>query len=181
MGIKRWLVNTTIPCARSVNTIKNIVEERSVVEGVKKSIKQEFCEDNPVTTPIYNVGKYDGKIEGYVEASDEYEKKLLEQADLFLQQKKDYEKEREEYELLLDAYDKKICELQNASEDTQDRTHILQQLLLKERELKNISVSSTSASSIDEKPSGDVENINKTNNSPDSGIVNGFRVRTYNT
>lgn len=81
---------------------------------------------------------FEGKKQGYAEASDEYEKKLLEQADLFLQQEKDFLKEREEYEALIDAYDKKINELQNITEKTQLEKDLLQQLLLKERELINI-------------------------------------------
>lgn len=41
---------------------------------------------------------YEGKKQGYAEASDEYEKKLLDQAEEFIKQKKDFQKERDAYE-----------------------------------------------------------------------------------
>ena len=85
MGLKRWIKHEVMPVTKYTDAIKNMIDEGSVVEGIKKSVKQNYCEDNPVTTPIYEAGKFDGKKEGYVEASNEYEKKLLEQADLFLQ------------------------------------------------------------------------------------------------
>jgi hypothetical protein len=137
MGLKRWAKHLLFPNTFMTDMTKNMTDE-GIVEGTKKSLKQEFCEDNPVTALIYKVGKSDGKVEGYAEASDVYEKKLFEQADLFLQEKKDFEKERGEYEALLDAYDKKINELQNNAEKTQTEKDLLQQLLLKERELKNM-------------------------------------------
>lgn len=137
MGLKRWVKHVVFPHTLLTDMGKNILDE-GIVDGYKKTLKQEYCEDNPVTAPIYKAGKVDGKVEGYAEASDVYEKKLLEQADLFLQQKKDFEKEREEYEALLDAYDKKINELQNNAEKNQTEKDLLQQLLLKERELRNI-------------------------------------------
>ena len=138
MGLKRWIKHMIFPCTIGEDIAKNMIEEGSVVDGFKKTVKQEYCEDNPLTSPIYKVGKYDGKVEGYEEASDEYEKKLLEQADLFIQQKKDFLKEREEYESLLDEYDKKISELQIYANKTQTEKDLLQKLLIKERELKNL-------------------------------------------
>ena len=100
--------------------------------------KQEITEDNPLTSPVYKYGKYDGKKEGYAEASDEYEKKLLEQADEFLKQKKDYEKERDEYETLLDAYEQEIEKLENKVNRTQAENELLQQLLIRERGLMKL-------------------------------------------
>ena len=82
---------------------------------------------------------YEGKKQGYAEASDEYEKKLLEQADSFLQQKKDFMKERDEYEALLDDYDKVIQKSQRKNEKSQQEIALLNELLLKERELRKIS------------------------------------------
>ena len=80
----------------------------------------------------------EGKIQGYEDASDVYEKKLIEQADRFLQQKKVFLKEREEYEALLDAYDKKIQKLQEKSEKSQQEITLLNELLIKERELREL-------------------------------------------
>lgn len=60
MGLGRFLWRAT-GIGHRIDTVKNIVEEGSIVEGVKKTIKEDFCEDNPVTAHIYNVGKFDGK------------------------------------------------------------------------------------------------------------------------
>ena len=92
MGLGRFLWRAT-GIGHRIDTVKNIVKEGSIVKGVKKTIKEDFCEDNPVTAHIYNVGKFDGKKDGYVQASKEYEAKLLEQADLFLKQIKDFQKD----------------------------------------------------------------------------------------
>lgn len=57
-------------------------------------------------------GRLEGIKDGYEEASGEYEKKLRRQAELFLKQKKDAEKELAEYETLLNEYEKYIEELE---------------------------------------------------------------------
>lgn len=59
-----------------------------------------------------NKGRDEGRKDGYVEASREYERKLRKQADEFLNQIKDIERERDEYEKLLDDYEKYIEELE---------------------------------------------------------------------
>ena len=112
--------------------------EGSVKDGIKRTIKEDFTEDNPIGKAIYQSGKYDGKVEGYEEASGEYEKKLLAQADEFLKQKKDFEKERDEYEALLDAYEQEIDELENKVDRTQAENELLQQLLIRERGLMKL-------------------------------------------
>ena len=138
MGLGRFIKHVLLPDTFNMDLVKNIVDEGGVVEGFKKSIKQEITEDNPLTSPVYKYGKYDGKKEGYAEASDEYEKKLLEQADEFLKQKKDYEKERDEYETLLDAYEQEIETLETKVNRTQAENELLQQLLIRERGLMKL-------------------------------------------
>ena len=59
-----------------------------------------------------NKGRLEGMKDGYSEASGEYERKLRKQAEEFLNQKKDIEKDYKEYEKLLDAYEKRIKELE---------------------------------------------------------------------
>ena len=137
MGLGRFLWRAT-GIGHRIDTVKNIVKEGSVVKGVKKTIKEDFCEDNPVTAHIYNTGKYDGKEDGYVQASEEYETKLLEQADLFLKQVKDFKKERDAYEELLKEYEIAIAELEEKVNRTEQENQLLQTLLLKERRLKNL-------------------------------------------
>ncbi len=137
MGLGRFLWRAT-GIGHRIDTVKNIVQEGSIVKGVKKTIKEDFCEDNPVTAHIYNVGKFDGKKDGYVQASKEYEAKLLEQADLFLKQTKDFQKERDAYEELLKEYEVAIAELEEKANRTEQENQLLQLLLLKERQLKKL-------------------------------------------
>lgn len=137
MGILRGIWRST-GIGRTIDTVRNIVDEGSMGEGLKRTIKEDLTEDSPIGKAIYDSGKYDGKVEGYVEASDEYEKKLLDQADEFLKQKKDYERERDEYEALLDAYESEIEGLESKVSRTQAENELLQQLLLKERSLRRL-------------------------------------------
>lgn len=137
MGLKRLLWRST-SLGRTIDTVKNIVDEGSVVDGIKRTVKEDVCEDNPVGKAIYEAGNYDGKIEGYNQASAEYEKKLLEQADLFLQQKKIYEDERDKYEELLDEYEEEIEKLEAKINKTQAEKEYLQELLLRDRKLRKL-------------------------------------------
>ena len=110
-----------------------------MVDGVKRTLREDLTEDNPLGSAIYNSGKYDGKIEGYAEASDEYKAKLLEQADKFLQQQKIFEFERDEYEALLDSYEQEIDTLTEKENRIESENDYLQQLLLRDRKLRNMS------------------------------------------
>ena len=139
MGIKRLIKHVAIPGSGAVDMVKNMIDEGSVMEGIKKSVKQNYTEDNPFTKMIYEQGKLDGKVKGYIEASDEYEIKFLEQADMFIQQKVIYENERDEYEKLLDAYEAEIEFLANKAERTPEENAYLQQLLLTNLELRKLS------------------------------------------
>lgn len=137
MGLGRLFWRAT-GIGHRIDTVKNIIDEGSIVKGVKKTVKEDFCEDNPVTAHIYNVGKFDGKKDGYAQASEEYEAKLLEQADLFLKQIKDFKKEKEAYEELLKEYEVAIAEIEEKANRTEQENQLLQLLLLKERQLKKL-------------------------------------------
>lgn len=137
MGFGRFLWRAT-GIGHRIDTIKNIIDEGSITKGVKRTIKEDFCEDNPLTSSVYNVGKYDGEIDGYNQASREYESKLLEQADLFIKQKTKLENEMDAYEQLLNDYEVAISELENNLERTEAENQLLQALLLKERLLKKL-------------------------------------------
>lgn len=137
MGLKRWLWRSS-KIVKTVDTIKNIKDEGSIIGGVKKTVGENYKEDNPLTSAIYRSGKYDGKKEGYSEASEQYEAKLIEQADRFLQQKEVFESERNAYEELLTEYEMEIDKLTNKLDRTQEENRLLQNLLLKERQLRNI-------------------------------------------
>lgn len=137
MGLGRLIWRST-PLGRTIDTVKNMVEEGSVVEGYKRTIKEDITEDSPIGKAIYSSGKYDGKKEGYAEASDEYENKLLKQAEEFLNQQKDFEKERDAYETLLDEYEIEIDMLTEKVNKTEEEKEYLQQLLLMDRKLRKM-------------------------------------------
>lgn len=120
---------------RIVDTVRNIDKEGNFWRGIKRTVKEDITEDNPIGKAIYDTGKYDGQKEGYIRASNEYEKKLLDQAEAFLKQKKDYKKERDEYEVLLDDYERVIEQLKNNHNRTGEEEKFLRQFLLTKRKL----------------------------------------------
>ena len=138
MGFGRFIFKTVVPGGHLISTIKNVVDEGNIVDGVKKTYKQYVQEDIPGISHIYQSGKKDGKVEGYAEASDEYEKKLISQAELFLKQKQIFEQERDEYESLLDEYEKEIDRLEKVEKLSSDDTLYLQKLLSYDRKLRKL-------------------------------------------
>ena len=66
----------------------HFMEEHPLVTGVYGSIILDRILENEAEPFIY-----EGKKQGYAEASDEYKEKLLKQADEFLSQEKVFEKE----------------------------------------------------------------------------------------
>lgn len=137
MGLKRGLWRST-GVGRTIDTVKNIVDEGSISGGVKRMIKEDLTEDNPLGKIIYDSGRYDGKKEGYEEASAEYEHKLIEQADRFLKQEKVLEEKWDEYKKLLVECEKEIELLENKADKTDRENKYLRELLLKERKLKKL-------------------------------------------
>ena len=137
MGIGRMLWRST-SIGRIIDTTKNVVDEGNLIEGLKRTAKEDYCEDNPLTKVIYESGKYDAKIEGYAEASEEYENKLLKQADELLKQTRIFESEKNSYEILLDEYEKEIYKLEEKINRTETENEYLQQLLLRERRLRKM-------------------------------------------
>lgn len=73
MGLKRFIWRHT-PEGALIDTIRSAVKEKSLIGGLKRMENEKWKEDNPATSAIYKSGKYDGKKEGYVEASAVYEK-----------------------------------------------------------------------------------------------------------
>ena len=58
--LKRGLWRST-GIGRTIDTVKNIVDEGSISGGVKRMIKEDLTEDNPLGKMIYDSGRYDGK------------------------------------------------------------------------------------------------------------------------
>lgn len=137
MGVGRMFLRLT-GIGGAIITIKNILDEGSVVEGIKRTEKEYLYEDNPITSRVYQAGRSDGEVEGYKGASDEYESKLLKQADEFLIQKQIFESERDAYERLLDNYESEINALDAKIDKSEADKEYLHQLLLRERELRKL-------------------------------------------
>ena len=74
MGLKNFLLKAIVPGYRRIEHA-NDIKEHGIISGIKEHVRREVQEDNPLTAAIYNNGKVDGKKEGYVAASAEYEKK----------------------------------------------------------------------------------------------------------
>lgn len=137
MGIKRFMWRST-SIGRIIDTVTNIVDEGSITEGLKRTYKEDICEDNPLTAQIYNMGRCDGKHDGYTEASQQYETKLLKQADEFLKQTKIFEDQRDAYNQLLNEYDVEIENLRNKVYSTEKENEYLSQLLKRKEQLSNL-------------------------------------------
>lgn len=134
MGFGRFLKKAIIPGYNAFDMAKK-VKDNGFTGGIKERIREDF-EDTPGVSQIYQAGKYEGKKEGYVEASYEYEKKLLNQAEAFLKQKNHFEFEKQEYENLIDDYEKYIDEMTNKENLTAEESNYLQQMMIMERKLK---------------------------------------------
>ena len=136
MGIGRFLRRTN-SIVRIIDTTKNIIEEGSIKNGLKRTVREDL-EDTPIVSNIYNMGKYEGKKQGYVDASKEYEEKLLSQAEHFINQKELLINEVSNYEKLLDEYEVEIERLEGKLNKTESENQYLSKLLNNERKLKQI-------------------------------------------
>lgn len=137
MNWKEFVLNQ-IPGYSTYKGVKNI-KDHGIVEGYKKTLKDVYVENMPGVGHVYGLGKDEGKHEGmkegYVRASSEYEKKLLKQAEEFLNQKNglaDNIKQRDE---LLDEYEKCISEMEAKYNSLTNEQHeILDEMkILKEK------------------------------------------------
>ncbi|EOU1892329.1 hypothetical protein [Clostridium perfringens] len=137
MGFKRFLKKSLIPGYELKSIVENVVTF-GVVDGLKEEFKETYLEDMPGINHVYNAGKYDGKKEGYEKASNEYEKKLIKQADEFLKQEKVFEIDRARYEQLIDDYEIYIEEMMKKSNMSNEEKDYMNQIMVIERKLKQL-------------------------------------------
>ncbi|MFR1316697.1 MAG: hypothetical protein ACLSBN_13575 [Clostridium perfringens] len=137
MGFKRFLKKSLIPGYELKSIVENVVTF-GVVDGLKEEFKETYLEDMPGISRVYNAGKYDGKKEGYEKASNEYEKKLIKQADEFLKQEKVFEIDRARYEQLIDDYEIYIEEMMKKSNMSNEEKDYMNQIMAIERKLKQL-------------------------------------------
>ncbi len=137
MGFKRFLKKSLIPGYELKSIVENVVTF-GVVDGLKEEFKETYLEDMPGISHVYNAGKYDGKKEGYEKASNEYEKKLIKQANEFLKQEKVFEIDRARYEQLIDDYEIYIEEMMKKSNMSNEEKDYMNQIMVIERKLKQL-------------------------------------------
>ncbi|MDK0537459.1 hypothetical protein QTH16_05130 [Clostridium perfringens] len=137
MGFKRFLKKSLIPGYELKSIVENVVTF-GVVDGLKEEFKETYLEDMPGISHVYNAGKYDGKKEGYEKASNEYEKKLIKQADEFLKQENVFEIDRARYEQLIDDYEIYIEEMMKKSNMSNEEKDYMNQIMVIERKLKQL-------------------------------------------
>lgn len=91
-----------------------------------------------LTDKVFEKGRSLGKKEGYVQASFEYEKKLIEQAEEFLKQAKIFEQDKDRYEQLINDYERHIDEMMQKSNLSNKEKEFMSKLMIMERKLKNL-------------------------------------------
>ncbi|GEM_PF-4691265 len=96
-----------IPFCNTKKTV-NSIKTYGFVDGIKEDSK-ELAKETPIISSLYNMGKsdgiYEGKKQGYIKASKEYENKLSNQAQRFKEQKVLLQKDIEERDILLTEYE----------------------------------------------------------------------------
>lgn len=137
MGFKRFVKKSFVPFYNTRDMIDK-VQTYGFIEGIKEKLREDFLEDTPGISHIYNAGRYDGKIDGYVKASREYEQKLLDQAADFLNQKEVFEDQKQQYEHLLQAYEAYIDEMSAKEHLTNEEQNVLNQIMITERALSKL-------------------------------------------
>ncbi|KXA08581.1 hypothetical protein [Clostridium perfringens] len=91
-----------------------------------------------LTDKVFENGRALGKKEGYVQASFEYEKKLINQAEEFLKQKNVFESDKDRYEQLIDEYEIYIEEMMKKSNMSNEEKDYMNQIMVIERKLKQL-------------------------------------------
>lgn len=142
MGLLRLILKSN-PIYLGREIIISSKEEGNVSKGVRKVFKETMVEDIPGFGSLYEMGKLDGKKQGYVEASDKYEEKFRKQAELFMEQKGLFESQIEEYERIMDEYEIRIieCEMRYGTEVDKmsfEQKEKLLNLLIDQRKLRQI-------------------------------------------
>lgn len=91
-----------------------------------------------LTDKVFEKGRTLGKKEGYVQASFEYEKKLIKQAEEFLKQTKIFESDKARYEQLIDEYEIYIEDMMKKSNMSNEEKDYMNQIMVIERKLKKM-------------------------------------------
>lgn len=128
------------PTVHTIETVKNMVDEKSVTKGLKRTFHEDICEDSIIGAACYNEGKKDGYREGYEEASRIYETKLRSQSEEFFKKAEIAKSQINEYKKLLREYEECIEMLEAENERTKKENDLLRKLLNNKARLEQIKV-----------------------------------------
>ncbi|MFT4105525.1 MAG: hypothetical protein QM657_07190 [Lacrimispora sp.] len=118
-----------------VGNVINTATAAGITEAIGWIAVAHFLETQQTDSARY---EKDGMKKGYAAASEEYAKKLKDQADQFLNQEKDFKKEREAYEQLLSEYDECIKMLKLKIDKSEEELNRLKTLEAQYNALKNM-------------------------------------------
>ena len=110
MGAKRFIART-VPFVSYIDIFKYSIQEKSIKKGLQKFTDEVIREDDPFTKNSCRRQAIEAKKEGYIEASNEYEKKMtdfIEKTEYEQNQLKRINYEKDEIILaLMDSHPKK--------------------------------------------------------------------------
>lgn len=133
-------IRRSSPALHAAETVKNMVDEKSVIKGVKKTLHEDICEDSVIGAAIYNSGHKAGYRKGYEEASRVYETKLHRQAQAFFDKTEVVKVQLKQYQELLKEYEKYIEELETENQRTKEENALLKKMLADKRRLESLKI-----------------------------------------
>lgn len=106
---------------------------KAVLEEVKDKVK-EGVKKAPILKQVYKMGECDGKKDGYTQASEKYEDKLIRQLQEFIKKENEYKVTSKEREDLLNEYEAYIEEKEAIIDQLTDEQLKLLEII---KEMKN--------------------------------------------
>lgn len=149
MDWKRFAKKNLIPFYNTKDLVSKI-KDNGFADGVKIKLKEDFIEDMPLVGNVYDYAKAEGrrmgKYEGYNQASYEYEKKLIKQAEEFLKQANVLRSDKARYEKLIDDYERYIDEMMQKDNLSNQEKDYMNQIMIMERKLIELNTEESSYS-----------------------------------
>ena len=109
----------------------------AIVDGLKSFTKETICEDAPLTADLYQLGKSEGKRDGFATASELFGKEIRKLGKKLVQLKRDgkmlSKKQKADYERVIKAYDEELQRMTEKCDKTKSENQYLKKLL-EERE-----------------------------------------------
>lgn len=121
----------------------------AVLDGSKSFFKETICEDAPLTADLYQLGKSEGKRDGYATASKLLGKEIRKLGKELVQLKHDgkmfSKKQKADYERVIKAYDEALQRMTEKCDKTKSENQYLKELLRERKALDRIRIRRMSA------------------------------------